>query len=42
MEEKKITSIRKDELTVVIPVYNAEKYICRCLDSLEKQYNIIL
>lgn len=29
--------ISKYKISVVLPTYNVEKYISRCLDSLQKQ-----
>ena len=37
---------RKDGISVIVPVYNTEKYLAKCLDSLLKQqinnYEILL
>ena len=43
MESKKLSA---EELSIIIPVYNSEKYLSQCLDSILKQedfiYEIIL
>ena len=29
--------INKPEISIIIPIYNVEKYLSRCLGSVEKQ-----